>query len=307
MKHEVLIGMLLELLQKRKVTANYFAEKYGISQRTTYRYVAVLSAHAPIEIVRGRNGGIRISDAYKLPVGFLSEEEHAAALEALEAAYCERAEERFLNARRKLSQASKPAEREEELTGGLDTFLFLGGAYDGNSFYEKLTLIERCIRERAVLEVEYRDKKTAKRTRKIEPHLLVFKGGVPSVYAFCRTKKEFRLFRLGRIYKLFAIDEKFNRREFDPAEIPAKEREDAPLVEVRLEIAQNVHTAAQELFGGETLKQRGGKWYADVVLPDDESLPRKILSLGAGATIVKPERLKKKVKALAAHILKNYP
>lgn len=298
--------MLLELLQKRKITAAYFAEKYGISERTVYRYVAVLSAHAPIEIVRGRNGGVRISDAYKLPVGFLSEEEHAAALEALENAYSQKGEERFLDAHRKLTRAQKPADKEEEFISGTDTLLVLGGAYDGGSAYEKLHLIERCILDRVVLEIEYHDKKTTKKTRKIEPHLLVLKGGAFSVYAFCRTKKEFRLFRLGRIYKLFALDEKFNKREFDPAQIPAKEKEDVRAVEVRLELTESAYSAAQDLFGGEMLKRRGESWYADLSLPDDESLPRKILSLGAGVTVVKPERLKKKVKALAANIFKNY-
>ena len=298
--------MLLDLLQKRKLPAAYFAEKYGVSERTAYRYVAVLSAHAPIEIVRGRNGGIRISDAYKLPVGFLSEEEHEAALEALENAYSLQGEERFLNARRKLTATEKSTVREEEFTSGADTLLLLGGAYDGNEANEKLRLIERCILEKAVLEIDYRDKKTTKKTRKIEPHLLVLKNGAFFLYAFCRTKKEFRLFRLERIYKAFVLDEKFNKREFDPTQILKKESEETPKAEVRLEIAENAYFAAQDLFGGESLKKRGEKWYADLVLPDDESLPRKILSLGAGVTVVKPERLKKKVRALAASVLKTY-
>ena len=305
MKHEVLLSMLFELLQKRKVTAAYFAEKYGISERTVYRYVTVLSTHAPIEITRGRNGGVRISDAYKLPVGFFSTEEYDAPLEALETHYGERGEERFLSARRKLTQAEKTTEKEEEYLLGADTLLLLESVSGGSAAYEKLRLIERCILERIVLEMEYRDKKTTKKTRKIEPHLLVFKDGNFFVYAFCRTKKEFRLFQLGRIYKPFALDEKFNKREFDPSKIREIE-EDVPTVEVRLEITGNAFSKAEELFGGEALKPRGEKWQIDLTLPDDETLPRTVISLGAGALVIKPERLKKKVKALAASILKNY-
>ena len=305
MKHEILVSMLFELLQKRKVTAAYFAEKYNVSERTVYRYVSVLSAHAPIEIVRGRNGGVRISDAYKLPVGFFSEEEYLATLEALETAYSTSGEERFLNARRKLTKEEKSIGKEEEFIGGADTLLLFGSVNGGSTAYEKLRLIERCILERVVLEMEYRDKKTTRKTRKIEPHLLVLKDGDFSVFAFCRTKKEFRLFRLGRIYQLFALDEKFNKREFDRAQITASE-DAAPTVEIRLEVTDSAYPAAQDLFGVDALKQHGEKWQVHLSLPDDESLPRKIISLGAGVTVVKPERLKKKVKALAAHILKNY-
>ena len=71
MKFDIATDMLFELLNHRKLTAQYFAQKYKISVRTVFRYVDVLSLNVPVETQSGRTGGIYISDAYKLPVGFM--------------------------------------------------------------------------------------------------------------------------------------------------------------------------------------------------------------------------------------------
>ena len=115
MKFQTVLSMLFELLQKRKLTATYFSEKYSISIRTVYRYVEELKTVAPIEITRGRNGGICLPDQFKLPVNFMTNEEYLAAIDALEIAYCHQPEDRFLIAKEKLSAEYKPDEEEDEL------------------------------------------------------------------------------------------------------------------------------------------------------------------------------------------------
>ena len=87
MKFYYLLDILFELLAKRKVTASYLAEKHEISVRSVYRYVDLLSINVPIYVKRGRDGGICISDSYKLPVGFMTKEEYESAMEALDAMY----------------------------------------------------------------------------------------------------------------------------------------------------------------------------------------------------------------------------
>ena len=110
MKFDIDTDMLFELLNHRKLTAQYFAQKYKISVRTVFRYVDVLSLNVPVETQSGRTGGIYISDAYKLPVGLLTKEEYEAADEALEAMYSQLPEERFLNVRKKLAAQRKTDE-----------------------------------------------------------------------------------------------------------------------------------------------------------------------------------------------------
>ena len=106
MKFAILVDILFELLAKRSITAGYIAEKHGISVRTVYRYVDLLSINVPIYVKRGCNGGICISDSYKLPRGFMTLEEYESTIEALSAMYSQLPEERFLAAKRKLSSNS---------------------------------------------------------------------------------------------------------------------------------------------------------------------------------------------------------
>ena len=138
MKFTILLEILFDLLAKRKLTAAYLAEKYEISQRTVYRYIDLLSMSVPIYIKRGRNGGICISDNYKLPVGFMTKEEYASAIEALEAMYSQLPEERFLAAKRKLSAQTKSETRELVLSGEIGTILVDGGAWgDTRAFSDR--------------------------------------------------------------------------------------------------------------------------------------------------------------------------
>ena len=100
MNTEILLDMLFECLEKRRVTARYLAEKYAVSERTVYRYIEELSKKVPIFVKRGRNGGICLSDSYRLPVGFMSGEEYTALLDALQIAYANDPNPRFMTARR---------------------------------------------------------------------------------------------------------------------------------------------------------------------------------------------------------------
>ena len=215
MKYKILLDILFELLSKRRLTANYLAEKHGISPRTVYRYIEILSLAVPVQVQAGRNGGIFISDAYKLPVNFMTKAEYEAAIEALSAMYSQLPEPRFLAAKRKLSAQAKSEIRDLTLSGTVGTILVDSGTWgDTRNFSEKIRLAEGCIRDCAVLEIEYTSRTGEESRRKIEPHVLVFKQGVWYVYAFCRKQRAFRLFRLGRIKSALLSGEKFIRRPF---------------------------------------------------------------------------------------------
>ena len=107
MKFAILVEMLFELLTKRKLTAAYFSDKFKISPRTVHRYLEELSACLPVTVKRGREGGIMLSDCYKLPKNFLTEEEYDCVLNAIERAYAQTADEKFLELRRKLTAQYK--------------------------------------------------------------------------------------------------------------------------------------------------------------------------------------------------------
>lgn len=307
MKFAILLAILFDLLAKRKVTATYLAEKHEISPRTVYRYVDLLSMTVPVYVKRGRNGGICISDNYKLPVGFMTVEEYESAIEALTAMYSQLPEERFLSVMRKLSAQMKSESRDLTLSGELGTIVVDGGTWgDTRNFSEKIRIVQDALKETEVLDVEYRSRSGEKTQRKIEPHVLVFKQGVWYVYAFCHKQRAFRLFRLGRIFSATKTGETFRKRQITRDEIPLNYWTSDKTVDARFAVLEKGFVDALDWLGVENLQQRNGKWYADVTLPDDESLVRKIVSLGDGIQVLEPSDLKERVKAEAQNLLKLY-
>lgn len=308
MKFSILLDILFDLLIKRKATAPYFAEKHGISVRTVYRYIDLLSITVPVYVKRGRDGGICISDSYKLPVGFMTKEEYNAAIESLTAMYAQLPQERFLSAMRKLSAQMKTEARELSLSGDIGTILVDGGTWgDTRSFSERLRLAEECIQSRTVLEIEYHARTGEKTQRKIEPHVLVYKQSVWYLYAFCHEQRAFRLFRLGRIFSAVKTEESFTRREVKREEIPLQFwTSEAQSVEATFAFSKDVLVSAQDWLGVENLRKNGDEWTACVSLPFDDNLIRQILALGAGVKVLSPVSLRERVKNTAQEILKTY-
>ena len=308
MKFSILLEMLFDLLAKRKLTATYFADKYEISTRTVYRYVDLLTMAVPVYVKRGRDGGICISDSYKLPKGFMTKEEYETAIEALETMYSQLPEERFLSVKHKLSAQVKSETRDLALSGDIGAILVDGGTWgDSRAFSEKLKFFEECIKTRAVMEIEYHSRAGEKTQRKIEPHVLVFKQNVWYVYAFCHKQRAFRLFRLGRVFSLSKTSEIFQKRPFTREDIPLNFwTDETEQIDARFAFTDTAIADAQDWLGSENLYTAGGKWYADVSLPNDEGLVKKILGLGAGVTVLSPAALRERVANAAAEIAKSY-
>ena len=308
MKFAILLDILFDLLIKRKVTAPYLAEKHELSVRTVYRYIDLLSMTVPVYVKRGRDGGICISDSYKLPVGFMTKEEYDAAIEALTAMYAQLPQERFLSATRKLSAQMKTEARSLALSGNIGTILVDGGTWgDTHCFAERLKLAEECIQSRTVLEIEYHARTGEKTQRKIEPHVLVYKQSVWYLYAFCHRQRAFRLFRLGRIFSALKTDETFARRQVAREDIPLQFwTDEAQSIQATFAFSSDSLVSAQDWLGVENLRKNGDTWTACVSLPNDDTLVKQILALGAGVTVLSPVSLRERVKQTAQEIARAY-
>ena len=72
----ILVGMLIDLCERGKVTADFFAEKYEISRRTVYRYIETLECSGVMIVrLRGKNGGFILKSEFSFFSMFLSKEE----------------------------------------------------------------------------------------------------------------------------------------------------------------------------------------------------------------------------------------
>ena len=303
MKFAITLSILFELLSKRHVTAAYLAEKYGISQRTVYRYVELLSTAVPVFVKRGRSGGICIPDNYKLPSGFLSKEEYDAAIRALDIAYAQSANEDFLAVKHKLTMQTKTDNRFLMLSGSVDSVMLDSSIWgDTDTFSDKIRLMEEGIQKKFILEIEYVTNQNEKMRTKIEPHMLVYRQNVWLIYAFCHALRDFRLFRIGHVVSILKTPQHFSPRPFKREDIPMPCWRRQRILEARLEVSEGAVAIAQEWLGIENMQYRDGKWYADASLPDDEALPRKIMALGENVRVLAPDTLRERIKNTAEKI-----
>ena len=136
--------------------------------------------------------------------------------------------------------------------------------------------------------------------------LLILKQGIWYVYAFCHTKRAFRLFHLGRILFASKTEETFTRRPFAREDIPLSYWLTEKTVNARFEISEGAFPDALDWLGVENLKLKDGRWYADVTLPDDIILLRKIVSLGPDFKVLEPEDLRQRVAQTAKEVAALY-
>ena len=280
MKYQIMIKMLMLLLSRRKVRAREIAERYEISLRSVYRYVEELAvAGIPIDVARGRYGGISIADTYRLPVGYFTKDEYNAAINALSAMSSQVNDDAIITALEKLQQQVK-------------------------KFSEKMAVCERAVNESLCLDIDYISRSGEHSRRIIDPHVLIFKQNVWYVYAFCHTKQSFRTFKIGRIKSARFTGKGFKKREISREEIPLSfgYRSDE-LVELVLEIEKDKLPDAEEWIGIDNIEPRGNKFIAEVAVPDDDGLVSKILGFGGGVKILSPESLRQKVTSAAQRVI----
>ena len=219
MKLSILLNIFFQILHERKLTAAALCEEYGFSARTAYRYIDVLAQTLPLQIKRGRNGGVRLADSYKLPTGLLTGEEYSAAIEALTAAYSQTADERYLNAKRKLSAQNKSDKHRAALMGGTNEIFICDG--ENSILSQTLITLQECILQRVIVlaRMQTEDKSHEER---IEPHALAFDGKHWQLYAFSHDERTFKTLFIADMVGVFRTESTFRKRPFKPADVLRK-------------------------------------------------------------------------------------
>ena len=179
-----------------------------------------------------------------------------------------------------------------------------GDAYD---FSEKLRVLEDAAERCECLDICYVDRGGKESRRIVEAHLLVYKQNIWYLYAWCRTRRDFRLFRIGRIRSARLTGEPFAKREIDRANLPLKfDFGNTELIGVKLSVAQKAVPDVEEWLGVDNIRVEGNEIFAEATLPAGEVLLSKLLSLGDGVRVLSPAPLAEELKQKAAELLKLY-
>jgi predicted DNA-binding transcriptional regulator YafY len=298
-----MLKILFLLLSRKKVSAKFLADRFELSVRTVYRYIDELSlAGVPIYNERGRNGGYSISDTYKLPANYLNEEEIENVINALSGINNDLRSNVLESAILKISAITKPVDNTSALSFG--NLVIDGTAWGSSDNYsETLKVIQKAIEENLLIQIEYLDRDGKTSDRIIEPHVLALKQGLWYAYSYCHERKDFRLFKIGRIHSLKITSENFIRRDIsDMNEVFSKwygETEE----DIDLSVEKSAVDDVIEWLGVDKISSSpSGKITASTRLPINDYLTAKILSFGNKVKVLSPKKLKDAVLKTARSI-----
>ena len=196
MKLERLIGILAILLQREKVTAPALAELFEVSPRTIRRDVeALCQAGIPLVTTQGAGGGISILEGYRVDRTLLTAPEMQAILAGLRSLDSVSGTRRYAQLMEKLSAGSGTL-----IPGGAHLLIDLS-SWAKTSLPPKIEVIQTALEDHRTLSFTYFAPKGTSQ-REVEPYYLLFHWSAWYVWAWCRTRQDFRLFKLGRMTDL---------------------------------------------------------------------------------------------------------
>ena len=168
-------------------------------------------------------------------------------------------------------------------------------------------LVQKAIEENKKLSIKYHDRNGNITERTIEPHVIVYKQGLWYVFAYCHLRNDFRFFKTGRIEMATILNDTFNRREIDGANLPMNFwHGSTETCDVIFEIDKKYLSDIEEWLGIENVSKVKDKFIAEAKLPYGNGLISKIISYGNGIKVIAPQELKDSVIKCANSILKIY-
>lgn len=288
------------LLDKKIVTAKELSKHFEVSVRTIYRDVDILSgAGIPIYTNKGKGGGISLIEDFVLNKSVLSEKEQKEILMSLQSLSAMK----YLEVEPILKKLS--AVFNKESTNWIDVDFSQWGSNDTEK--EKFKIIKAAILNSEVLSFDYFSSYGEKTSRIAEPLKLVFKGQGWYLYAYCRLKDEFRIFKLRRIHTLVLLNENFKR------EVPANIWEGAgksyntEMVTLVLRIDEKMAYRIFDEFEQENIiRNKDGSYTITITFPSGEWIFGYIMSYGEYAEVLEPKNIRKEIKRKFEESVKKY-
>jgi predicted DNA-binding transcriptional regulator YafY len=221
-----LTAILTQLQTKRLVTATQLAEKFGVSVRTIYRDIRALEASG-VPILTEEGKGYALVEGYRVPPVMFTEDEAHALITA-----------------EQLILKNKDASLAKHYGSAIDKIkaVLRYNSKDSADFLAKRILVRPQVKHETtsnvllsiqsalahfkVVQLTYHTNSKDETTeRKVEPFAL-YNGQEEDwvLVAWCRLRKDFRMFRLDRIQKLVVLEERFSPHQMTMQEFIEKQR-----------------------------------------------------------------------------------
>jgi predicted DNA-binding transcriptional regulator YafY len=308
MRIDRMLTIIVMLLNRDRITARELADKFEVSVRTVYRDIEAINiAGIPVISYSGNDGGFGIMENYKIDRQVLTLSDMFTILSALKGVNTGLKDMELESAIEKI-KSLVPEEKSGEMELHFEQLaidLMPWGFSDKHKAVFKA--IQNSINGNTLLKIKYSNVKGENSERIIEPMTLIMTGYTWYVFAFCRMRNSFRVFRLSRIKKVDILQQNFSRKEASYKDYIGQDIDDRAMVHLVLKFSSAVRARVEDYFDEEQIdSQKNGDMIVKVPYPEDEWVYSNILSYGEFVEVLEPQHIREIIQEKAKKILGQY-
>ena len=307
MQIDQLFEFVYILIDKKQVTAKEMAERFGVSTRTIYRWMEALSlSGVPVYSLKGRGGGIAISEKFAMDNTVLSEDERLAIVSSVKA---------LENLSGKNGAAITPERKAADKLSRLVTsdtdwleVDFAPWSPEGSEVRNLFGILRNSILKKRQISFDYFTGDGRIEKRIVHPWKLIFRGQAWYLFGWCTSRKAERFFKLTRMRNLLMTSKNANiSRSMDPQRSAGLPEYSAPLIQIKAKITKEKISYLMDSFICSQIKaQKNGFVNVTFTAPDTPWLCEILLGFGAQIKITNPALVTNKIAEMAGKISELY-
>ncbi|HDQ45826.1 MAG TPA: YafY family transcriptional regulator [bacterium] len=308
MRIDRMLGITMMMLNRDRVAARELAERFGVSVRTIYRDLeAVNQAGIPVVSHSGNRGGYGIMDTFRIDRQFLTFEDILAMVSVLRGVNSTLENQELDLAVEKIAsllprhQADWMAHYSRQVVIDILPLGYTKRQKD------RLKTVHQAVVEGRLLRFTYSNNKGEKTVRCAEPMTLIFKGYAWYLFAFCRLREDYRLFRLSRMDHPEMLDASFEKKDkawedaFDP------DPSGVTMAHLKLRFSPAVRVRVEDYFEPDQIRTApDGSLYVEVCFPEDQWIYSFLLGYGEHVEVLEPPHIREFLRRKAEKIQALY-
>ena len=285
------------LLDKKTLTARELANRFEVSARTIYRDIETLSASGiPVYMSKGKGGGISLLPDFILNKTMITEAEKADILSSLKAVNA-------VNLSKTDTALHKLSSLFGESTVDWIEVNFSSWA-NAKKETELFNQLKSAILQKRAISFTYASAKGQQTSREVEPLKLCFKSGAWYLYGYCKSRSDFRFFKLSRLKSFVLLDDSVKQKCVGP--IFTQENSVIPeYLTLKLKLSAEVTYRVYDEFDCYE-KQTDGSFIAEIQYPKNEWVYYYISSFGSYCEVLEPKEIRDQVKKELLKTIAHY-
>lgn len=306
MRIDRMLAITIMLLNRDRISAKELSDKFEVNVRTIYRDIEALNlAGIPVVSYQGNNGGFGILENYKIDRQYLSLGDMSSILTALKSIN-NTLDDNGIDIAIKKIENLIPQNRRESLNETAVIDMLPWGVSDG--IRDKLRDVHCACTENKIIKFKYTSSQSEVTSRTVEPMTIILKGTAWYLFAYCRERADFRIFKVARMKDVEKLSETFVRRDATYKDyIDNKPVPDAVIVNFKLKFKKEFSGYISGYFDESAVSLlENGDLCVNIDFPEDNWIAGWLLSFGDMVEVMEPARYREMLKTYAGKILNIY-